>query len=340
MPRKLIAGINDLQSQHPEIARQAYGWDPSKCAVGSNKKLQWICKFNHVWLATPNARTGRGFGCPYCSGRLAIKGENDLATVMPWLAAEAYGWDPSTVKIGSSANKLPWKCKQGHIFEAKVKDRALGGTGCPDCAEYGYKQSRPAWIYLLDQNEKQKIGITNSWKTRFARHRQFKWQIVQLIGIIDGSLAYEIEFTIKQWLKQNKYPIPGTTETWLKTDLQVHSILDLALRAGLDGQPLQQLIWVSPDGHIITPQGETPMAGKPPITAAIDLTADTLNALKAAGPNERGNYSLDVAVWENTRKTSDRAPGYTGTVKVKGQKDSPKSYASVWDNRGGSDDLF
>ena len=83
------------------------------------------------------------------------------------------------------------------------------------------------------------------------------------------------------------------------------------------------------------------MAGKPPITAAIDLTADTLNALKAAGPNERGNYSLDVAVWENTRKTSDRAPGYTGTVKVKGQKDSPKSYASVWDNRGGgSDDLF
>lgn len=82
------------------------------------------------------------------------------------------------------------------------------------------------------------------------------------------------------------------------------------------------------------------MAGKPPITAAIDLTADTLNALKAAGPNERGNYSLDVAVWENTRKTSDRAPGYTGTVKVKGQKDGPKSYASVWDNRGGSDDLF
>jgi hypothetical protein len=83
------------------------------------------------------------------------------------------------------------------------------------------------------------------------------------------------------------------------------------------------------------------MAGKPPITAAIDLTVDTLKALKEAGPNDRGNYSLDVAVWPNERKTSDRAPGYTGSVKVKGQKDSPKSYASLWDNReAGSDDLF
>lgn len=82
------------------------------------------------------------------------------------------------------------------------------------------------------------------------------------------------------------------------------------------------------------------MAGKPPITAAIDLTPDVLNALKQAGPNERGNYSLDMAVWENTKRSSDRAPGYTGSVKLKGQKDGAKGYASVWVNEatsGGSD---
>jgi len=83
------------------------------------------------------------------------------------------------------------------------------------------------------------------------------------------------------------------------------------------------------------------MAGKPPITAAIDLTVDVLKALKEAGPNDRGNYSLDVAVWPNERRTSDRAPGFTGSVKVKGQKDGAKGYASLWDNRdAGSDDLF
>lgn len=74
------------------------------------------------------------------------------------------------------------------------------------------------------------------------------------------------------------------------------------------------------------------MANRPPITAAVDLTPEVLNALTAKGPNERGNYSLDVAVWENTKKNSDRAPGYTGSVKLKGDKDGPKGYASVWVN--------
>ncbi len=81
------------------------------------------------------------------------------------------------------------------------------------------------------------------------------------------------------------------------------------------------------------------MANRPPITAAIDLTPDVLNALKQAGPNERGNYSLDMAVWENTKRTSGRAPGYTGSVKVKGQKDGAKGYASVWVNEDFSDDV-
>lgn len=85
------------------------------------------------------------------------------------------------------------------------------------------------------------------------------------------------------------------------------------------------------------------MANRPPITAAIDLTPDVLNALKATGPNERGNYSLDMAVWVNEKRSSDRSPGYTGSIKLKGQKDGAKGYASVWVNEaigGGSDDLF
>jgi len=82
------------------------------------------------------------------------------------------------------------------------------------------------------------------------------------------------------------------------------------------------------------------MANRPPITAAIDLTPELLNAMKKAGPNDRGNYSLDMAVWENTKKTSERSPGFTGSIKVKGaDKDSPKGYASVWQNSG-SDPLF
>jgi hypothetical protein len=87
------------------------------------------------------------------------------------------------------------------------------------------------------------------------------------------------------------------------------------------------------------------VANRPPITAAIDLTPDLLNALKKAGANDRGNYSLDMAVWPNEKMTSDRSPRFTGSVKIKGDKDGPKGYASVWQNDDGggsssSTDLF
>lgn len=82
------------------------------------------------------------------------------------------------------------------------------------------------------------------------------------------------------------------------------------------------------------------MASRPPITASIDLTPDVLNALKKAGPNERGNYSLDMAVWPNEKRTSDRSPGFTGPVKVKGSIDGPKGYASVWQNDVETNDVF
>ena len=74
------------------------------------------------------------------------------------------------------------------------------------------------------------------------------------------------------------------------------------------------------------------MANRPPITAAIDLTPELFNKLKTMRPNERGNYSLDLAVWENNKRSSEKAPGYTGSIKLKGDKDGPKGYASVWVN--------
>ena len=85
------------------------------------------------------------------------------------------------------------------------------------------------------------------------------------------------------------------------------------------------------------------MAGRPTITAAIDLTPEVLNALKQAGPNDRGNYSLDMAVWPNEKRTSEKSPSHTGSVKLKGSKgDGPKGFASVWTNMAttASNDLF
>ena len=37
---KLVPGKNDFASLVPEIAKEAYGWDPSTVSIGSNKKKE------------------------------------------------------------------------------------------------------------------------------------------------------------------------------------------------------------------------------------------------------------------------------------------------------------
>ncbi|MBR2041111.1 MAG: zinc-ribbon domain-containing protein [Oscillospiraceae bacterium] len=54
-------------------------FDHSQLTLGSGKKVWWKCSKGHEWQATIKSRN-KGNGCPYCSGRFAVKGENDLQT--------------------------------------------------------------------------------------------------------------------------------------------------------------------------------------------------------------------------------------------------------------------
>ncbi len=123
---------SSLAETHPKIAAEADGWDPSQIGPGSNKRLGWVCHKGHQWKTQVANRTKVGTGCPFCIGRRAISGENDLATTHPNIAAQADGWDPSQVGSGSG-KKLRWKCDEGHKWEAAVESRAKKGTGCPFC---------------------------------------------------------------------------------------------------------------------------------------------------------------------------------------------------------------
>ena len=138
--KKVLKGFNDVASTHPEIARQAEGWDPNEVIAGSHKKYSFRCNNNHTYVTTLGSRTGKGnSGCPYCVNQKVLVGFNDLATTSPELAKEADGWDPTTVITGSN-KKLFWKCSLGHRYKATVSDRMgnvkkeLKGTSCPFCA--------------------------------------------------------------------------------------------------------------------------------------------------------------------------------------------------------------
>jgi hypothetical protein len=138
---KVLMGYNDLKTTQPELAKE---WHPTlngdltpfAVTTGSSKKVWWQCDKKHEWEA-PVERRSKGSGCPYCSGRYAVTGENDLLTTHPELARE---WHPTKNGILSpfdivagSGKKAWWQCSIGHEWQAVVAERKKGVGRCPEC---------------------------------------------------------------------------------------------------------------------------------------------------------------------------------------------------------------
>ncbi len=131
-----------LACLHPELAKEWHltkngDSTPDDISAGSGKKVWWRCEKSHEWLATISNRTRNRSGCPYCSGKKAWPGFNDLKTINPGLASE---WHPSKNDelapnnvVAHSDKKVWWLCKKGHEWMAVIKDRQ-NGNGCPYCS--------------------------------------------------------------------------------------------------------------------------------------------------------------------------------------------------------------
>lgn len=130
--KKLLPGFNDLATKFPEIAKEAFDWDPTQILSGSNQVRNWRCQEGHSYSCRINHRTLRNLGCPICSNHQVLTGYNDLATTHPELADELQDIDP-TQTINAGAKPVNWKCKLGHSYRMRIPDRK-NGDGCPYCS--------------------------------------------------------------------------------------------------------------------------------------------------------------------------------------------------------------
>lgn len=140
--KKVLIGFNDLATFYPDLVKE---WHPTKngtltpfdVTVTSGKKVWWQCDVGHEWEAIVSNRTKQKSSCPFCKGKKAIKGKNDLKTVNPKLAAE---WHPTkngaltpSDMMRSSKRKIWWICSNGHEWQATLDSRDKG-HGCPYCS--------------------------------------------------------------------------------------------------------------------------------------------------------------------------------------------------------------
>lgn len=138
--KRVLKGFNDLQTVAPEVAKSWHPTQngeltPEQVTAGMPRRVWWRCEKGHEWEATIANRV-RGRGCPICSGKQVVEGINDLVTTHPELA---YDWHPfkngpvlpQAVTAGSN-QKVWWRCKLGHEWEAEIYSRVRGNK-CPFC---------------------------------------------------------------------------------------------------------------------------------------------------------------------------------------------------------------
>ena len=235
--KRVLKGFNDLATTHPEIAAQAFGWDPHLFSRGHNKPKNWKCELGHVYEESINHRTNMSSGCAYCAGKKALKGFNDLATTNSELASEADGWNPATV-TGGSHQKVQWKCSNGHTWKTAVHNRSRG-EGCPSCSKSGFDPNKDGWLYLVYHEgwDLMQVGLTNSPENRLTDHRRTGFDVVlDLRGPMEGALAQNLERRCIQVLRKRganfsnrpgAKKFDGYSESWTKESLAVSGISEL-----------------------------------------------------------------------------------------------------------------
>ncbi len=132
---KIIPGVNDLESQYPDIAKE---WDyeknidesgnfifPSTISAHAQKKYWWIgSSCGHSWDMRVDSRVTQNQNCPYCSGRRVLKGFNDFPTLYPdvlklWDYDKNGDLDPYSFSKGSS--RLVWWIDKD--YQVSIKSR-------------------------------------------------------------------------------------------------------------------------------------------------------------------------------------------------------------------------
>ena len=139
--QKVLAGYNDLQTINPTLSLE---WNferndnisPWEVMPNSEKKVWWKCSEGHEWQASVGSRNS-GKGCPYCAGRYAVLGKNDLRSTNPVLSSE-WNYDKNIDLVPekfspNSHKKVWWKCTKGHEWQAIIAHRN-NGVGCPYCS--------------------------------------------------------------------------------------------------------------------------------------------------------------------------------------------------------------
>ena len=202
---KLMIGFNDFATLHPDLAEE---WSDRNGSIHPHqipgKKVMlawWKCKSCGAEYQSWIPSRINGSKCPYCSKRRVQAGKNDLCTTDPDLAGEwVYERNLNTLPtevIRTSRKSYWWKCSEGHLWKAKVYDRAIRKIPCTVC-ESMFRSNLPVLLVALYSKRFNLKLLTNSDALTGLQTAMIIPSIRLLIDFAAEGTVLEQEHTVKR----------------------------------------------------------------------------------------------------------------------------------------------
>lgn len=154
-------------------------------------KMRFACKFGHIWETKPQ-NVINGHDCPYCAGKKAWVGENDLCTTHPDIVEilkrteDGYKYSQGSGKIVEFVCPL---C--GHVSKKRIRDVCKQGFSCPVCSDgvsYPNKFGRAFLSQLpIDSFE---CEWQPNWAKPYRYDNYFEYNGIPYILEMDGGFHY------------------------------------------------------------------------------------------------------------------------------------------------------
>ena len=185
-----------VRSSKEAVNKQLEDADRTIRLIGEYKSAQskslFRCICGHEWHAKPSWILNSKRGCPVCSD----------TTLSKEIVNHRLREQGRNIKmIGEYVNNYTrslFRCSDGHEWQTEPGN-VLRATGCPTCAEFGFKPNKPAHLYIIKYPTFIKYGIANNLEQRLEQHRKWgDYTVIHTCLYETGTQAKNVERHIKQ----------------------------------------------------------------------------------------------------------------------------------------------
>lgn len=169
---------------------------------GTVNKMTAICKQHGEFYPTPSNHIS-GKGCTKCAQEASRSNTKDFVEKANVVHDSKY--DYSLVEYTTTLVKVKIICKDhGEFSQAPFSH--LQGYGCPKCPGSGFRRDKKGYLYILEDEDLVKVGITNRQvHARLseinAKGKEFK--VVTTFVFQDGNDAFLLESKLLKHLRNN-----------------------------------------------------------------------------------------------------------------------------------------